>query len=159
MKLDNRKLKDLKEGLTFVLKWEGKVYTNDPDDPGGETKYGISKRAYPNEDIKNLTPERALELYEKDYWDKCGCNELPYPYNVAVFDTAVNLGVSKTQDILRKADSVDRFLRLRRDHYTAIINKNDRLMKYAKGWFNRVNDLEKYIRVNTPPEPPKSTKT
>src|SRR5215469_8651151 len=45
------------------------------DDPGnftpsGEkkgTKYGISAAAYPNEDIKNLTKQRAAELYQKDY--------------------------------------------------------------------------------------------
>jgi len=44
-------------------------YSNDPDDPGGETKYGISKRSYPNEDIKNLTVERAVEIYTRDYWN------------------------------------------------------------------------------------------
>lgn len=40
---------DMKENFekafSFVLKWEG-VYTNDKDDPGGETKYGISKKAF-----------------------------------------------------------------------------------------------------------------
>jgi len=37
--------------VTHVLLHEG-GYSNDPNDPGGETQYGISKRAYPNEDIK-----------------------------------------------------------------------------------------------------------
>ena len=41
-----------------VLAHEG-GYVNDPDDPGGETKYGISKKAYPKIDIKNLTKEEA----------------------------------------------------------------------------------------------------
>lgn len=36
-------------------------------DPGGETKYGISKRSYPHEDIKNLTKERAKEIYLRDF--------------------------------------------------------------------------------------------
>ena len=31
--------------VSYVLKWEG-GYSNDPDDPGGETNFGISKRAY-----------------------------------------------------------------------------------------------------------------
>jgi lysozyme family protein len=43
-------------------------YVNDPDDPGGETKFGISKRSYPNEDIANLTIERAKFLAKRDYW-------------------------------------------------------------------------------------------
>lgn len=43
-------------------------YVNDPDDPGGETKYGISKRSYPDEDIANLTIERAYFLAKRDYW-------------------------------------------------------------------------------------------
>lgn len=45
-------------------------YSNDPDDLGRETKYGISKRSYPDVDIKNLTVEGAIEIYTRDYWDK-----------------------------------------------------------------------------------------
>ena len=37
-------------------------YTSGIGDPGGETKYGISKRAYPNEDIRNLSLARARQL-------------------------------------------------------------------------------------------------
>lgn len=51
-----------------ILEIEG-GYDNDPNDAGGETKYGISKRSYPNEDIKNLTPERAIEIYTRDFWN------------------------------------------------------------------------------------------
>jgi lysozyme family protein len=43
-------------------------YVNDPQDPGGETKFGISKRAYPNLDIRNLTIGHASEIYLSDYW-------------------------------------------------------------------------------------------
>ena len=44
-------------------------YTNDPDDPGGETKWGISKRAYPNLNIKALTFNDAIAIYHKDYYE------------------------------------------------------------------------------------------
>jgi lysozyme family protein len=47
-------------------------YDNDPDDDGGETKYGISKASYPQEDIKNLTIERAIEIYTRDIWNPNG---------------------------------------------------------------------------------------
>ena len=46
------------EIIDNVLESEG-GYVNDKDDPGGETNMGISKRAYPDLDIKNLTREEA----------------------------------------------------------------------------------------------------
>ena len=46
--------------IEVVLKHEG-GYVNDPKDLGGETKYGITKRFYPDVDIKNLTKEKAKE--------------------------------------------------------------------------------------------------
>lgn len=43
-------------------------YTADPLDPGGATKWGISKRSYPGLDIEALTEPEAREIYERDYW-------------------------------------------------------------------------------------------
>ena len=51
-------------------------YVNDPNDPGGETKYGISKRSYPGEDIQNMTPERAKEIFRRDFWDRVNADKL-----------------------------------------------------------------------------------
>ena len=51
-------------------------YVNDPNDPGGETKYGVSKRSYPNEDIPNLTKERAKEIFREDFWDRINADKL-----------------------------------------------------------------------------------
>ena len=65
-------------------------YVNDPKDPGGETKYGISKRAYPSEDIANLTLERAKTIYARDYWGPAGCDGLPDCIKYQMFDIAVN---------------------------------------------------------------------
>lgn len=45
-------------------------YVNNAADAGGETKFGISKRSYPNLDIKNLTVEQAVNIYHIDYWEK-----------------------------------------------------------------------------------------
>ena len=41
---------------------------NDPDDPGGRTKHGISQRSFPHEDIGAMTFERAIELGYEFYW-------------------------------------------------------------------------------------------
>lgn len=75
------------QAVAFVLaeKIEG-GYVNDPRDPGGETKFGISKRSYPREDIKALTRDRAITIYKRDYWDKPGCDKLPPKLAVALFD-------------------------------------------------------------------------
>ncbi len=88
--------------IEFVLKEEG-GYTLDPNDTGGETNFGISKRRYPNEDIKNMTEERARELYKKDFWQKLRCDELPSPLAIAVFDAAVNQGESGAGRMLQVA--------------------------------------------------------
>lgn len=78
-------------------------YVNHPDDPGGETKYGISKRAYPNEDIRNLTLARAKEIYKRDYWDRVEAESLPVNVRFDVFDVAVNSGVRTAVRMLQRA--------------------------------------------------------
>lgn len=65
-------------------------FSNNPADPGGMTRYGISKRSYPDEDILNLTLDRAKFLYKRDYWDPAGCDALPDALRYEVFDLAVN---------------------------------------------------------------------
>jgi|ERR1035437_587427 lysozyme family protein len=53
--------------IPITLKNEG-GYVWDKDDPGGETNLGISKRSYPQVDIKNLTEEEASAIYLRDFW-------------------------------------------------------------------------------------------
>jgi lysozyme family protein len=72
-------------------------------DPGGETKFGISKRAYPMEDIKGMTLERAKTLYLRDYWGPAGCDAVPDAIRFDLFDMAVNAGVSAAVKALQKA--------------------------------------------------------
>jgi lysozyme family protein len=67
-------------------------YVNDPLDPGSETNYGISKRRYPNEDIPNMTLERAKFLYQRDYWIPHHCDTLPWCEALLMFDSVVNGG-------------------------------------------------------------------
>jgi len=78
-------------------------YSNDLQDPGGETKYGISKRSYPNENIPNMTLERSKMLYKRDYWDKVKGDELPRILGSFVFDAAVNQGVDPAIRMLQRA--------------------------------------------------------
>lgn len=80
-----------------------KGYVDDPRDPGGETKFGISKHSYPNEDIKNLTLDRAKQLYRADYWNRVRGDELQFPAALALFDYAVNSGVETAIRAAQKA--------------------------------------------------------
>jgi len=68
-------------------------YVNNPNDPGGETNWGISKRSYPDVDIKNLTREDAKVIYKRDYWDKIDGDHLPLSIAFQLFDFAVNSSV------------------------------------------------------------------
>jgi lysozyme family protein len=92
-------------------------YVNDPKDPGGETNFGISKRAYPNLDIKALTPETVAPIYKRDYWDKIAADNLPSPLNWIAFDCAVNQGVGEAAILMRAASSAGALLRLRLARY------------------------------------------
>lgn len=78
-------------------------YVNHPSDPGGETKFGISKRSYPNEDIANLTLERAKEIYRRDFWDAAGCDIWPEAIRFEMFDAGVNMGVRTAVQMLQRA--------------------------------------------------------
>lgn len=51
-----------------ILAAEGR-YTRGKNDYGGETKFGISKRMYPDLDIAALTMEQAFRIIEEDYWN------------------------------------------------------------------------------------------
>lgn len=90
--------------LAHVLKWEGgEKYTNDPRDPGGETKFGIAKRSHPDVNIAALTHEQAADIYRDEYWNICRCDALPAPLAFMVFDTAVNQGVAFAIKTLQRA--------------------------------------------------------
>lgn len=86
----------------MVLKHEG-GYVNHPTDPGGETKYGISKRAYPDVDIAALTEEDAEEIYYRDYWSRIKGDDLPAGVSCVVMDYAVNSGISRASKALQAA--------------------------------------------------------
>lgn len=96
---------DFDKAFDLVIGREG-GYVNHPDDPGGETKFGISKRQYPHLDIANLTLEQAKQIYLVDYWNKALCPSFPDPLQFQLFDTAVNSGPRQAVVLLQRALSV-----------------------------------------------------
>jgi lysozyme family protein len=139
--------KEFQKCIPFILEKEG-GYVNHPNDPGGETKYGISKRAYPNVDIKNLTIEQAKRIYYNDYWLR-GASSLSWPLNLCFFDCAVNQGTGRAKKFLADMEQSKKdwkyFLELRREHYLFITEKNPKFKAFIKGWLNRINAVKKFI--------------
>jgi len=80
-------------------------YVNDPDDPGGATKWGVTigtMKALGVDlngdgkttvaDVKILTEKDAVDIYLKHYYEKPGIAKLPVPLQASVFDMYVNSG-------------------------------------------------------------------
>ena len=65
---------------------------NIASDRGGLIKYGISQRAYPNLDIKNLTLAKAVSLYHRDYWRAMYCEQSAAGVDSMLLDGAVQHG-------------------------------------------------------------------
>jgi lysozyme family protein len=86
--------------IKHVLAAEG-GYVNDPNDPGGETKFGIAKRSYPDLDIKHLTADQAIALYERDFWRPIQGEDLPAGLDLLILDHGINAGVDTSVRIIQ----------------------------------------------------------
>lgn len=155
------------KSLELLLKHEG-GFVDDPHDRGSQTNMGISKKSYPNEDIKNLTVERAGEFYKRDYWNPMKCDNLPSGIDFLIFDFGVNSGsitAIKTlqralnrfgcnlvcdgfigKRTLAKAEELGRsiitdLLNERRIFYDKIIQNDPSQERFRRGWMNRVDNL------------------
>ena len=136
-------------------------YVNDPKDPGGETNYGISKRAYPDVDIKNLTEDEAKDIYKRDYWDKYKCEDLEEDLRHIYFDMCVNMGAGRATKIVQetanakgadlkvdgfigpktisalKGVELERVRAYRVKYYATLVERKPNLGKFYYGWFKR----------------------
>jgi Putative secretion activating protein len=81
-------------------------YVNDPNDPGGETNWGISKRTYPDLDIAALTREDAKAIYLRDFWLPVQGETLPASIAYQLFDFAVNSGIDTAIRYFQRAIGV-----------------------------------------------------
>ncbi len=133
---------NLNRVMGFIFKWEG-GYSNDPADPGGETKYGISKRAHPDVDIKNLTVEDAKSIYLNEYWMVLDCDNLDWPMDLVVMDVGVNMGPGRAREFQSVAEDWKEFIILRIKYYMKL---KDKYPKFIFGWLNRTMDLYAYAR-------------
>ena len=80
-----------------IIREGGSKFTNDQDDPGGPTKYGIAQNYHPGVDVKNLDEAAARAIYLKEYWAPIQGDAIK-DQGVAemLFDSGVNLGNGMT---------------------------------------------------------------
>jgi len=90
------------EFLDTVIKHEG-GYVDNPLDPGGETKYGISKKQYPKLDIKNLDIESAKEIYRKDFLPSAETNYGKNEFAFKMADIGINASPQIATQIMQKS--------------------------------------------------------
>ncbi|MDA0148837.1 glycoside hydrolase family 108 protein [Vibrio sp. LaRot3] len=142
----------------------GLGYVNDPKDAGGETKGGISKRAFPSVDIQALTLDKIVRLYHRNYWRVAYCQDWQPATAVLMFDAAVQHGANQAIRMLQeiagtKADGkvgpktraavqsfdqaylVARYGLRRGRFYARIIKKNHTQCRFIEGWHNRLVEL------------------
>lgn len=142
--------------IPIVLKNEG-GYVNDPADPGGETNFGISKRSYPNVDIKNLTEAEASVIYQRDFWKFDGINDQAVA--TKLFDAYVNMkshAIKAAQEVVQQTvdgiygahteaainnteDFLTKFRARLVQYYQQIVEFYPEDEKFLNGWLRRAN--------------------
>jgi lysozyme family protein len=159
----------VREGLIKTAAQRKAVgYTNDPDDRGGETKFGVAKAANPDLDITNLDWEGAKRVYMKRYWLPGDCQDLPVRLALMHFDGCVQHGVGKAATFLQCAVgatvdgdvgpatiekvktvdelvTVDKIGELRAAFYRQIVELNPSQAKYLNGWLRRIDETKAFI--------------
>ena len=113
---------DFETLMDFVLSWEGRVFEDDPDDPGGATKYGLCLRSLKQraqsdyswltsigvrlpadrESIRGLTERQAYRMYARYYWDPLDRFGLGRKARGAMFDTSINCGLQRAVSCMQR---------------------------------------------------------
>lgn len=158
--------------LAQVLKYEG-GYVDHPKDPGGPTNKGITQAVYdawrkgnqqPTQSVRYINDTEVGAIYRQEYWDKISGDDLPSGIDFAVFDYAVNSGVSRAAKTLQSVVGVPQdgqigpqTIQATKD-YVAMTVTNKRLAfmqslsiwsTFGKGWAARIADVKTQILALT----------
>ena len=95
--------------LEMILHHEG-GYVNHPEDPGGATNLGVTKRVYEEwvgrtvtlDKMEQLQVSDVAPIYKKNYWDRVKGDQLPSGLDLCVFDFGVNAGTGRAAKYLQK---------------------------------------------------------
>lgn len=104
---------DTKQIIRNTMNHEGSRYVDHPLDKGGPTRYGITLATLQSvnpgataENIRNLKPTEAINLYEKLYFFKPQVDRLPEAIQDIVFDMNVLHGIKNSTLILQRGINV-----------------------------------------------------
>lgn len=151
------------ESFAELLGTEG-GYSNHPNDPGGETMWGVTvavaRAAGYAGPMKDLPVDTAKAIYRKQYWDSVHADDLPSAIRYHVFDAAVNSGVFQATKWLQGAIGVPAdghvgpvtFAAARAAPPDAVIRRMNGLRlkfmtdlknwpSFSRGWARRIADL------------------
>ena len=106
-------MKRIKKIADQIVAREG-GFVDDPDDPGGVTKYGVTlgtlkrlgldltgDKRVTRADVKAMTPAKARDIYIRDYFYRPKISELPQVLQASVFDMQVNSGSNSVKILQR----------------------------------------------------------
>ncbi|MCV2370522.1 glycoside hydrolase family 108 protein [Roseateles oligotrophus] len=158
--------------LPFVLRWEG-GFVDHPADPGGATNRGVTQKVYdtwcakngrPQHSVRELTEAEMSSIYEHNYWHAARCSEVQDKLDLALFDTAVNMGVGRAVGFLQEsvgcqvdggfggatlaavqccdpAQALQKFCTVRESYYRRLVEVKPDMNVFLRGWLNRLNAL------------------
>lgn len=128
---------DFDIAVSLVLKHEGGYTPGLAGDPGGESNFGISKRAFPNLDIKNLTVDAAKQIYKDKYWRPWMLGQTDQRVANALLDAAVNMGMNAALQLhLTSKDDLQELQVQRLIRYTHVDKP-----EFYHAWFLRTLDV------------------
>ena len=109
--------------IKFIIDRNEGGYWDDPS--GGKTKYGISKRWFPNVDIKTLTKDEAINIYQTDFVKKYKVYLIQPPATYHYLDMLINAGPKAAAMVFQRS-----------------INRS---MKFTHKKFLEIHDMELLI--------------
>lgn len=143
-------------------------YVNDPDDNGGETKFGVARNANPDLNITALTWDQAQAAYFIRYWLAGKCDQFHDRVAALHFDSCINNGVGRANKFLQLAVGVtadgaigpvtvaktnslndiavcNSICDQREQFYRNIVINNPSQSKYLAGWLRRVAEMRAFV--------------
>ena len=156
--------------LEIILYHEG-GYVDHPEDPGGETNLGITKKVYEKwngtKDMRDLTVEDVTPIYKENYWKQVKGDSLPIGLDLCVFDFGVNAGPGRgvrfLQRILNvtqdgdigpitlsalenylKENSVGEIIKQYQDDRQVYYEKLHHFPTFGRGWTRRVKETSEF---------------
>jgi lysozyme family protein len=106
-------MKTVRELAIEIVSREG-GFVDDPDDPGGMTKYGVTLEtlrrlgldltgdgATDGADLRHLSRAEAVDIYMEHYFRRPGLGALPEVLQPSVFDMQVNAGANAVKILQR----------------------------------------------------------